>query len=206
MPSPFPTWLLHSGLPQRLKTESCGSAAWLLLRTIIDLDCRRSTTEPVDTSIANLAIVTGLTDAEIQDILPVYRKTAVAKYYVPDDEAENALIQLNDPLPTPQTHRQVIALMIPDPAISIHRYCDCPEARDFDPADPVLQEIIDLYLNGISLRINQFIIDRLKNLRHKTDIGAIRWAFKLAAKNNSHSLDFVERQALKIKDKKFSNR
>ena len=206
MPSPFPAWLLHSGLPQRLNSEPCGSAAWLLLKTIIEMDCRRSITDKVDTSLQNLATVTGLTVEQVVDTFPVFRKTQVARYYMPEDQEENALIQVNEPIPTPISHKDVLKLQIPDPAVAIHRYCTCPEAQQAMPGDPVLNEIIDLYLGQCSVRMNSFILDRLTYLRHSADIGAIRWAFKTCEKNNCHSLDAVVRIALKIADKRIQNK
>lgn len=202
MPAPYPAWINYSGFAAWLTNKSGGeSAAWLLFKTLIDIDCRYAVSQRVDTPIDALTGPTGLTIRQIKATMEIYRELALARYYIPEEESENALIEINTPLPTPKTHRQVIAMEIPDPAIAVHRFCDCPEAREMDPNDPVLQEIIDLYLDTCSVRVNAFIVDRLKALRHRADIGAIRWAFKTTKKNNSHSLDMVERTALKIADK-----
>lgn len=201
MSSQYPAWINHSGLPKLL-----GSAAWLLFKAIVELDCRMSTPMTIDVSFDELAAITGLEPEDILDTLPVYREHKLAKLYIPDDLDTNPMIELYKVLPTPETHAQVREKMIPDPAISIHRYCDCPEAKEMDPRDPAMREICDLYLATINCTMNALTVDRLKNLRYKATMDDIRRAFWSAQKNEIRSFNYVERTALKLQDKRIKNR
>lgn len=201
MPSPFPTWISHSGLPQELAKASGGSAAWLLFKTIIELGCKTAEPENVDIAVPDLASITGLDDHLILDTMMIYRKRHLAKLYIPEEPGENALIQIAPVLPTPMTHAQVRALQIADPAIDHHRFCDCPENVPLNPRDPKLQEVIDLYLGHCACTMNSFTMDRINHLVQRADIGAIRSAFRTAAKYNNRSFDFIVRRTLNIQEK-----
>lgn len=202
----FPAWIIHSGLPRYLAEMTGGSAAWLLFKTVVELDCRRAEPARVDVSVADLAKMTGIDDTEVLRLFHTFRDAKLARLYIPEDEDENALIELLQPIATPIPHSEVLKQFVADPAVNIHRYCDCPEAQPLDAHDETLQEIVDLYLSVCGFQINAFILDRLKNLRHSANLDEIRWAFRKAEQNNSRSLDFVIRLACKLKDKRIKNR
>lgn len=206
MPTPYPAWIQYSGLPARLREETAGTDAWLLFKTIIDLDCRNAISQTLDLPISQLASLTGIDAEDVLAIVPVYRDLKLAKMFLPDSADENLVIQISAPLPTPETHAQVRAKMIADTGIDVHRFCDCPEGREMDPKDPVLRQIIDLYCSHINCTMNAFTVDRLNVLRHKASLDDIRRAFWSAEKNQIRSLNYIERVAMKIQDRSIKNR
>jgi len=190
-----PTWIALSGLPGFLREKTKGSAAWLVLQDLIQLDCATNslTGNTVELSLDDLAIRTGLTADEARKAAQALSKLKLVPSFLPAGEGEKALFKIATPLPTPLPHSA-------NP-IGVHRYCDCAEAEAAAPPDSKFQEVIDLYFNQCSLAINQFKLDQLQLIAGSYDIALIRRVFRWAEKNEVRSLGLIQRELIRWKQK-----
>ena len=60
-----------------------------------------------------------------------------------------------------------------------------------------VQQVIDLYFNHISMKINSFIVDELRLLARRFPLEAIRRVFGRAAKNDAPELRWAVRELVK---------
>src|SRR5438046_4206344 len=98
--STFPHWLELSGLPQQ-----CGSTGWLVLRTIIDLDCSaNSIPGTIDVATSEIAIRAGLEAEATRKALKQLQKKKLIRAFIADDNDENSLIQVANPIPGVRSH------------------------------------------------------------------------------------------------------
>jgi hypothetical protein len=198
----FPQWLELSGLPQLLKEQTCGNAAWLTLRTIISIESQSHKFPlPVDIALAELSERAGVSPRLIRRSMQAFSRNGIAKAYIPESDEENSLIQIQIPIRVPRSHPMVLKLTKNSPAFQEHRYCECLEAQH-SPSDSRVQETVDLYFNHISLAYNPVIQDRLTSLAHRFSADEIRNAFRRAEKNQSRSLGFVERELSRMRSPK----
>jgi hypothetical protein len=195
--SSVPQWIELSGLPRLLNAE-CGSSAWLILRTLIDLDCAlHSKPGTVALSIEELANRTGLEAAPTRKIVKQLNKGKWLTMFLPEHVEETAFFKIAEPLATPASHGDVLTS---NPTLTVHRYCDCPQASaNDDPDDAVLQEVVDFYLGQIAPTMNTFTIQKLRDLVALAPIADIRRAFKHAEYNEVRNLAFIIRRCLDYK-------
>lgn len=183
-----------------LCAETRGSAAWLILRTLIDLDlAQHSTPGTLDLPITELAIRAGLEPAPTTRALKQLQKAKCITAFIPQHEDENALIKIATPLRTPLNHADVLASHTSHSShashLQNHRYCDCPETDNSAPL-PAVQTTVDLYFNTCSLKMNAFILDRLTILTAATTPDKLRRTFYRAQKTGIRSLSTIERWCL----------
>lgn len=204
-----PLWLEYSGLPQVLAGETKSPVAWLFLRKIIEIDCA-SNPEPavVEVSLAELSNRTGLAVPAIIKAAKSLRKLKLLKCFIPEDEEEAGLFELQVPLPCPIGRGELRAKW---PQFFGHanarlRYLDPPESPGtvYDDAapDPGLQEIVDLYFNTVGMKMNSFILDELRLVRHRFPLDDVRKVFRRAGQNEIRSLSWIVRELIRQKKRK----
>lgn len=193
----FPLWLEHSGLPARLNAEA-RAGAWSVFKKIVELDCQQNAIpDIVEVSPAALAEWTGLPAERVQRILVKLRQKRVIACFLGDDPQEPALLQIHVPLRTPRAPAEVLresGKPFFHPAMRL-RYAYRTEEPPSD--EERLQQVVDLYFNNISMRINSFILDELRLLARRFPLESIRRVFGRAGMNDKPELGWAVRELLK---------
>jgi hypothetical protein len=191
--SSFPHWLELSGLPRLLQEQTRGSAGWLILRTLIDLDCStNSKPGTIELTVLQLADRAGLDGPATRRALKQLQKGKWAQMFLPEHDEETALYKIASPLRTPASHADILAQ---HPTASTHRYCDCLENGDDVPL-PAVQATVDLYFNTCGLKMNAFIVDRLHIITAAVPQEQLKRIFYRAQKAGVRSLSTIERWCL----------
>jgi len=192
-------------LPQLLAQKIKGGAGWPLLKKIAELDCATNS-EPgtVEITLIELADRCGIEPEGARKALLKMRKLKLIAIFLPDNDEEVALLKLRTPLETPLTIEELKAqhprLFADTP--QHFRYVDemQPSAED-EAADPVLQEVIDLYFNAVGLKMNAFVLDELRMVRQRFPTEMVRRTFRRAQHNEIRSLHWVVQELVRQKSK-----
>lgn len=195
-----PLWLAYSGLP-RLLTEKVSRAAWLVFKTVVEIDCERNA-RPATIEIApsELAERCGLPDTTVMRTLEGLRRKKCLALFLPEHAEETALIEVQTPLPTPFGTDEVRRLFPFNtlPGDVRLRYGDpVDEARaearlGADRRD--LERVIDLYFNTVGFKMNSFILDELRLVYQRFAPEEVEKTFARAEKNGIRSLGWVVRE------------
>lgn len=199
-----PLWLELSGLPEWLNEKARGGAAWAVFKKLVELDCALNPRPGlVEISINELAQRTGVDPKTVRRLLTSFRKLEVVACFLPDNDEEEALVQIRVPLPTPLNPDRVRALHpeLFERPTHYFRYAqsETESEEENTTSDPLLEEIVDLYFHTIGLKMNAFILDELRLIRHQFPIELVRRTFQRAAKNDIHSLHWVVRELIRQK-------
>lgn len=200
-----PLWLEYSGLPQLLSQKVKGGAGWPLFKKLVELDCERNR-EPntVEISIIELGDRCGIEAPSARKALLAMRKLRLIACFLPESDEEPALLKVRTPLETPVTPEQLKTQhpqMFSD--VPQHfRYVDQFQApAEDEAADPVLQEIVDLYFNAVGLKMNAFVLDELRLVRQRFPVELVRRTFRRAQKNEIRSLRWVLQELMRQMNK-----
>jgi hypothetical protein len=201
-----PLWLEYSGLPQLLAEKIRGGSGWPVFKKVVELDCATNA-EPgtVEVTLTEIADRTGVPAPTVRKTLLALRKLKLIAVFIPDHDEEAALIKLRTPLQTPISVQQIKdtqARLFADTPQHF-RYVDEYQPSDDDaaPADPLLQEIVDLYFNAVGLKMNAFVLDELRLVRQRFPAEMVRRTFRRAQQNEIRSLHWVVQELVKQKKK-----
>lgn len=199
-----PLWLEFSGLPELLNRKIRGGIGWLLFRKIVELDCALNPRPGiVEISLAELSQRTGLSLESVRRGAKALQKLEVITSFLPDNDEEEALFRIKVPLATPHPPAELKQLYPHVFGTEGHyfRYVDTDEAEinESEGDDPLLKEIVDLYLNVIGVKMNAFILDELRLIRQRFPMEMVRRTFRRAATNDVHSLAWVVRELIRQK-------
>lgn len=132
------------------------------------------------------------------------RKLKVIACFLPESNEEVALLKVRTPLETPLSIEE---LKVRHPSLFAQvsnqfRYVDTMDASaDENAADPLLQEIVDLYFNTVGLKMNAFVLDELRLVRQRFPMEMVRQTFRRALKNEIHSLHWIVQELVRQKSK-----
>jgi DNA-binding Lrp family transcriptional regulator len=195
----FPLWLELSGLPRLLNTK-IRSGAWCIFKTIVEIDCtQNSSPDVVEISVAELSERTGIDQKAVTRVIKRLKKEKVLSCFLPDSPEEKALLKIKMPLHTPVSADQIrrsYAGLFP-PGRDFFRYVDQSVPEEVEARDQTLQQIVDLYFNTISLKMNTFILDELKLIRYRFPLESINRSFQRAKRNEIPSLHWVIKDLLR---------
>src|SRR5690606_29490958 len=138
-------------------------------------------------------------------------KSGVMRSFLPDNEEEDALFEIITPLATPtpweevrKNHPELFSL--PDHQF---RYATATATEAPPPTkdghDPKLKEVVDLYLDNVSMKMNAFILDELRLIAARFDLPMVRKVFARARTKEVQSLAWILREIRleqKVKEKK----
>ncbi len=192
-----PLWIDHSGLPAWLNAE-VRAGAWVVFKKIVELDCAANAIpDIVEVKPVELAEWTGLSADVVMKILAKLRQKRLIGACLSASPEESALLQIEIPLKTPvsaaEVCRQDGALFHPGMRL---RYAYPIEEP---PGDEVrLQQVVDLYFNNISMRINSFVLDELRLVARRFSLDSIRTVFGRAGLNDVHDLKWAVRELIKL--------
>lgn len=202
-----PLWLEYSGLPRLLNEKIKGGAGWPVFRKIVELDCAANAEpEAVEITLEELGERCGVSPDAARKAILSMRKLKLVACFLPDDNEEPALLKVRTPLVTPVPAEEVRSRHAPlflDPPQRF-RYVDDEDpgtAEEAEAADPALQEIVDLYFNTVGLKMNAFILDELRLVRHRFSMERVRKTFRRAQQNEIRSLQWIVRELVRM-DKK----
>jgi len=193
-----PLWLEHSGLPAWLNSE-VRAGAWPVFKKIVELDCSQNAIpDIVEVVPVHLAQWCGLSTDVVMKILSKLRSKRLIGACLADSAEEAALLQIAIPLKTPLSPAEVCASggAMFRPGMRL-RYA---YAMDEPPADEVrLQQVVDLYFNNVSMKINSFILDELRLVARRFTLEECRGVFGKAGLNDVHDLHWVVRELIRMR-------
>lgn len=192
-----PLWLEYSGLPRHLN-EAVRAGAWPVFKKLVELDCQQNAIpDIIEAAAADLAEWTGLKADAVSKILAKLRSAKYVAGYIADHPEEVSLFQIQIPLRTPRTPAETIrdsgkAFFHPGMRLRYGYPLDAP------PDDETrLQQVVDLYFNHISMRMNSFILDELRMVARRFSLESARGVFGRAALNETRSLAWAIRELVK---------
>ena len=191
-------WLEYSGLPEMLNKE-IRMGAWSVFKKIVEIDCLHNHhPDTFEISLADLSMMVGMDARAIRSVITRLRRKKLLVCFVPDSAEEQGLFRINVPLPTPRSAREVkrlFAAMFP-PGKDFFRYAD-QHVTETTGDDPELQELVDIYLNTVGIRINIFILDELRLLKERFDMSRLRDVFSQARERGIKNLRWIGRKLLR---------
>jgi DNA-binding Lrp family transcriptional regulator len=192
----FPIWLELSGLPAQL-CQPHVPYAWQVFRKIVELDCELNVSAPgtVEVSLRDLARRSGLDEKRVLRSIKSLRKSGVLRAFLPDNEEEPALFQVTTPVPTPKSPDEVRAEH-PEDFLDAewpprYSYSTDPTLHDPEARNARTAEIVDLYFNLFSMKINSIILDELRLIASRYDRELVRRVFEKARKMEARSLSWI---------------
>ncbi len=194
----FPVWIEYSGLPEQLNNDIRGGA-WMVFKKLVELECTNNASpDTFEASVVDIAHWVGMEPRTVKSIIVRLRRKKLLVCFLPDSNKEPALFRINIPLPVPLTPRKIkkkFSSKFP-PGKDFFRYVD-KRVTETDGDDPELQELIDIYLNTIGLKINVFVIDELRLLKERFDLERLRDVFAMARDKRIKSVRWVARKLFK---------
>ncbi len=203
-----PLWLARSGLPAYLN-EKVNRYAWHVFKTVVELDCMRNARpSTVETTVADIARLTGLPEKNVASTLEGLRKKKCLALFLPEHPEETALIEVKVPLPTPRSSKEVRG-EFPFDTLEDRvrlRYASALESEESAPergasSQKHLQRLIDLYFNTVGFKMNTFILDELRLITQRFSADEVEKTFARAVKNDIRSLGWIVKELYRISRK-----
>lgn len=194
-------WLEWSGLP--LELNKVRSGGWTVFKKIVDLDCRAHRCPgTIEISFEMLGDRCGFEPDTTLKIVEALRKKKYLRCYLPDNFEEPALLEIRTPLKTPRSPEEV-ARRVDDPHlrdVSRYRYASEEPERSADEAK--IQEVVDLYFNHLSQKMNSFIVEQIEIVARRFEIDEIRHTMERAARHDLRSIGWVLKELIRDHAKK----
>jgi len=203
-----PLWLELSGLPALLSKKTKGSAGWLLFKKISELDCERNTAPgTVEIPLGELENRTGISSDAARKVALSLRKLKILASFLPDNDEEAALFRIITPLITPISAEEIRNAnpRLFEQGLEYFRYvddCVAISENEISADNTDLKEVVDLYFDGIGLKMNAFILDELRMLPQRFSMPEVRNVFRRARKNEIRSLHWVIQELVRSRTKK----
>ena len=192
-----PLWLEYSGLPEWLNAE-VRQGAWVVFKKIVELDCQMNAIPDI-VEIAPVALAgrIGLGADVVMKILVKLRQKKIVASCLGSSADDPALLQIEIPLKTPIAAAEICRTVSPffHPGMRL-RYA---YPIDEPPGDEIkLQQVVDLYFNNISMRMNSFVLDELRLVARRFPLESVRTVFGRAGLNDVHDLGWAVRELIKF--------
>ena len=189
-------WLEWSGLPAALNKARAGG--WLVFKKLVELDCRAHRCPgTIEVSLGELGERCGLPAGIVEKILEALRRKKIIKCYIPDNFEEPGLFEIRVPVKTPLAPEEVAA-RVPDPHlrdVSTYRYATEAERQPVD--EKKVQEIVDLYLNHMSQKMNVFVLEQIEIAAQRFPLESIRLTIERAARHDLRSMGWVLKELIR---------
>lgn len=188
-----PLWVEHSGLPTLLLREGKSPVAWMLLRRVMELDLAQHRHKPgvVELEYGAFLDLAGLDENHCGKAMKILRKCGLLRAYVPDHREESVLLQVLTPLATPIPALEVLR------SHAVFAHCRVEDLRyatacaEDSGVEKRLREVIDLYLDVLSMRVNSLVVDNLRVVAERYDLELIRRVFARAKKREGTGLSWI---------------
>lgn len=191
-------WLEWSGLPLELNKVRQG--AWPVFHKLAELDCQaHAFPGTVEISLTELAERCGYPVEALEKIIEALRKKKYLRCFIPDNAEEKGLFEIRVPLKTPLAP-EAVAERIPNPRLrqpSEYRYL--VEHREEDTAQTVskVQEIVDLYFNHLSQKMNAFILEQIEIAARRFPMESIRLTIERAERHEIRTMGWVLKELIR---------
>ena len=189
-------WIEWSGLPMALNQARSG--AWPVFKKLLELDCRaHQSPGTVEISLKELGERCGTPPEAVAKIIEVLRKKKYLRYFLPDNEEEAGLFEIRFPLKTPIPYEEV-ARLVTDPHLrdaSTYRYATEPQAVELD--EKKVQEVVDLYFNHLSQKMNAFILEQIEIAARRFPLDQIRHTIERAARHELRNMGWVLKELIR---------
>jgi hypothetical protein len=192
----FPRWLEFSGLPQKI-AQQMGSDGWLTFKKLVELDCLANPQPDLfNDSIARIAQMTGLEPARVREILETLRDLQYIECYLPETDTEPAYLKIRFPIPTPVAPKEIPFIdggLFGANEPRTLRYHHPPEPAKLENGSKFAQ-ILHWYFDLCGMKMNNIILDELKELETNFELDQIKTAFQKAKLNKVRSLNYIFKQ------------
>ena len=192
----FPRWLEFSGLPQKI-SQQIGLDGWIIVKKLIELDCLANPQPDLfNESIARIALMTGVEPTRVREILESLRDLQYIECYLPETDREPAYLKIRFPIQTPVKPSE-----IPFADGGLLGAIEPIRLRYHHPLEPAKLEngskfaqILHWYFDLCGMKMNNIILDELKELESNFELEKIKAAFQKAKQNNARSLNYIFKQ------------
>ncbi|MDI6783823.1 MAG: hypothetical protein QME64_06990 [bacterium] len=204
----FPRWLEFSGLPQKI-SQQIGLDGWILFKKLIELDYLANPQPDLfNESIARIAQMTGLEPGRVRETLESLRDLQYIECYLPETDSEPVYLKIRFPIQTPVKPSEIPfadgGLLGAIESFSL-RYHHQPEPAKLENGSKFAQ-ILHWYFDLCGMKMNNLILDELKELETNFELEKIKPAFQKAKQNNTRSLSYIFKQLYApVKEKKQKN-
>lgn len=180
----FPQWIVWSGLPEKLQSRRNGALAWLLFRTVVEMDIATNRSRPgiVEISQTELEARAGLGARQLDAAVSLLRKEGLLRAFIPDAREEPALFQIVAPLETPTPAAKVWRERSELESVPFDSLRYALAAQEEDTATDKQKRIFDLYFDVVSMKMNGFVADELRIIAERYDLPLIERVFDRARK------------------------
>jgi hypothetical protein len=189
-------WLEWSGLPRALNAARAG--AWGVFKKIVELDCRAGRRPGVvEIPLEHLAERCGLDVEQVEKIIETLRRKKYLRVFLPEHPGEAALLEIRVPVATPIPAEEV-ARRNPDPHVRDPHNFRYARAVETPSADlKKVQDVVDLYLNHVSQRMNTFVIEQIEMIARRFEMAVIDRTMRRASEHNIRQIGWIVRELIR---------
>lgn len=202
----FPRWLEFSRLPQKI-ADQLGIDAWLIFKKLIELDCLANPQPDLfKESVSRIAQMVGVDPPRVHQLLESLRNLQYIECYLPENDAEPVYLKIQGPISTPIAPSEIPfvdgGLKGALEPITL-RYYHPPESAKLENGSKFAQ-ILHWYFDLCGMKMNNIILEDLKELESNFEVDQIKAVFLKAKQNNVRSLNYIFKQlyAPNTKDKR----
>lgn len=155
-------WLKYSGLP-----EALGFNLWAFFWEIVERDCVINPQRPgiVKASLGDLSRDTSLSTVKVRQALAKLVKKKLIRAFMPDNDLEECLIQVEAPLPTPVAWTEVKRrIEMAECRYSKEYLTQSHRGTENGEGDERFQWLVDRYVEVRVTDIRQFDIEILRQI------------------------------------------
>ena len=161
-------WLRYSGLP-----EALGCEGWAVLMELVERDLEQHASSPGDIKVGLMALsrVVGLSTVRLKVILGKLHRGKVIGCFIPDNDIEDCIIRIADPVPTPIGAAEVRRRI---GGGEPWRYAGETDQRDVSAADELIIEIARREIEATGGIINGLMMDQIRDIVSRHDLERIK--------------------------------
>ena len=161
-------WLRYSGLP-----EDLGCEGWAVLMELAERDLEQHPTVPGDIKVGllDLSRGVGLSTVRLKTILGKLQCGKMIGYFIPDNDVEDCIIRIADPMPTPIRAAEVRRRI---GGGETWRYAGETVQRDVSAADDLIIEIARMEIEVTGKIINGLMMDQIRDIVSQHDLERIK--------------------------------
>lgn len=189
-------WLEWSGLPLELNKVRAGG--WAVFQKIAELDCRaHRLPDAVEITLKELGERTGHDAETTAKIIEALRKKKYLRCFLPEAPEEPALLEVRLPLKTPRKPEEVARMSLDPHLRDVSRYRYASEHPEPDADMTKIQDVVDLYLNHVSQKMNTFILEQIEIVARRFAIDEIRRIMERAPRHEMRSIGWVLKELIR---------
>ncbi len=151
-------WLRASGLPELL-----GCEGWAVLTELVERDKEQHLSAPgdINASVMDLSRAVGLSTVRLKSILGKLKSKKMIGVFIPDNDLEDCIIRIADPMPTPvapaDLHRRI-------GGGERWRYAGEEQRRDVTAEEELVVKIARMEIDATGGIVNGMVVDQIREI------------------------------------------